>query len=190
MKSKTIVISSVMAASMMMSANVSAGNKHHFSDYAKVTDVEPVVKTITHRSPRQECYTERVSYEVPVGRSRNNSHTSTIVGAILGGIAGKEIGRKSSGIHKDTATAVGAILGGSIGRDINKKRGAYEYTETRYRDEQRCETQYDTYYEDKIVGYKVTYRYKGNTYNTRMDYDPGNKIPVEVSVKPKKGRHY
>ena len=50
--------------------------------------------------------------------------------------------------------------------------------------ERRCEVveRYDR--EEQVVGYHVTYRYKGNTFTTRMQNDPGKWLPVRVSVEP------
>lgn len=38
--------------------------------------------------------------------------------------------------------------------------------------------------ERRISGYDVEYRYKGELYMSRMDYDPGNKLRVRVTVAP------
>ena len=38
--------------------------------------------------------------------------------------------------------------------------------------------------ERHISGYDVEYRYKGQLYMSRMDYDPGNKLRIRVTVAP------
>lgn len=35
-----------------------------------------------------------------------------------------------------------------------------------------------------LVGYQVAYRYQGQVYVTRMDYDPGERLRVRVTVRP------
>jgi uncharacterized protein YcfJ len=50
------------------------------------------------------------------------------------------------------------------------------------RDVQRCRTVQSA--TDTIQGYDVRYRYHGREYTTRMAYDPGDRIPVDVSVQP------
>jgi uncharacterized protein YcfJ len=50
------------------------------------------------------------------------------------------------------------------------------------RDVQRCRTIETS--TDTIQGYDVRYRYHGREYVTRMAYDPGDRIPVDVSVQP------
>jgi uncharacterized protein YcfJ len=36
----------------------------------------------------------------------------------------------------------------------------------------------------RITGYWVTYRFGGRTATTRLSYDPGDRIPVDVSLSP------
>ena len=38
--------------------------------------------------------------------------------------------------------------------------------------------------ERRVVGYDVEYRYRGETYMSRLSYDPGERIRVRVSVTP------
>ena len=38
--------------------------------------------------------------------------------------------------------------------------------------------------EERVDGYQVTYRYKGETFETRLPYDPGDRIRVRVGVSP------
>ena len=43
--------------------------------------------------------------------------------------------------------------------------------------DRRCKTVYDT--SEKIVGYDVSYRLEGKQGMVRMDYNPGQQIPVK-----------
>jgi uncharacterized protein YcfJ len=78
----------------------------------------------------------------------------------------------------------GTVLGGSIGRDIgyqnNPPRGGY----TRYATQDNCRVVDDYREEERVEGYRVTYRYNGAEYVTRTAHDPGNKIRVRVEVQP------
>jgi uncharacterized protein YcfJ len=49
---------------------------------------------------------------------------------------------------------------------------------------ERCETRYRSHREERIDGYNVLYRYKGQKYSTRMPYDPGYRIKVRVDIRP------
>jgi len=101
-----------------------------------------------------------------------------ILGGIIGGVAGHQIG---GGHGRDVATAVGAVIGAGVGNNAtSRNRGQYE----RSGYETRCETVNDVDYEQRIDGYDVTYRYNGQIYQTRMPYDPGRRIPVNVDVRP------
>ncbi|MCW8886444.1 MAG: hypothetical protein OQK12_14510 [Motiliproteus sp.] len=148
--------------------------------YAKVVNVDPITETLTHRVPRETCWTEQVAYQEP--GYRNNSYTPALIGGLIGAAVGNSLGKKHHKTNRTIkAVALGA-LGASIGRDMGRRHHTASRVE--YRDEQRCEVSYETSYEERIVGYDVRYRYRGETYNTKMDYDPGNKIRVRVNVRP------
>ncbi|MGU9957208.1 MAG: glycine zipper 2TM domain-containing protein [Arenicellales bacterium WSBS_2016_MAG_OTU3] len=148
-------------------------------NYAKVTSVEPITRTVRVNNPREECWSERVA--VPE-RSGGQSYTAEIFGGILGAAIGNEFG---SGRGKDAATAAGALLGGSIGRDIKNKRDSRGYYNgSSYELVERCETVDNYHSEERVDGYNVTYNYNGQEYRTRMRQDPGERIKVRVSVNP------
>ena len=46
------------------------------------------------------------------------------------------------------------------------------------------ETRYRHRREQRIDGYDVVYKYKGQRYSTRMPYDPGRRIKVRVDIRP------
>lgn len=143
-----------------------------FYDSAKVTHVEPVYQIERINAPRRECYDEPVTHY----RERNDSYTGLIAGGIVGGAIGNRFGH---GRGRDIATIAGVALGASIGRDLSRDEEV-AYTTT----EQRCH-EVDNYYEQRnIIGYDVSYRYKGHDYVTRTDRDPGRTIRVKVSVSP------
>ena len=49
---------------------------------------------------------------------------------------------------------------------------------------ERCETRYREHREERIDGYRVLYRYRGQKYMTEMPYDPGNRLRVRVDIRP------
>ena len=158
------------------------GKGHGRLDFAKVVAVEPITQSYSRKVPYQECWTEQVRYDRPVGGGYR-SNTPAILGGVIGALAGRDLGRHN---HKDTRALkaiAGGLLGASIGRDLGS-RSQPQRTVAEYRNEERCETRYDTQWEERITGYDVRYRYRGETYNTRMDYDPGEKIRVRVQVRP------
>lgn len=186
---KTGLTTALMIASLLAAASSAyAGHKGHrdnrsasdaVTDFAKVTHVEPIYKTVAHRTPERQCWTETVAYEQPHNGYR--SHTGTILGGLIGGAIGNELGHHKS--NQQVGAVAGAILGASVARDIGNKSNPH-YSSTEYREEERCEVTHQVSYEEKITGYKVTYRYHGNLYHTRMDHHPGKKIKVAVNVSP------
>ena len=65
------------------------------------------------------------------------------------------------------------------------RRRANGYEAVQYsRPVTRCETHYSEQQEERIDGYEVLYRYKGQKYSTRMPHDPGRRIRVRVDIRP------
>lgn len=177
---KKLLFGTITAAALMASVSTPAlARSDARFDYAKVTNVTPIYKTIEHRRPQRECWVETVSYERPHYRSR--SHTGTIVGGIIGAAIGNELGHKKR--NKQVGALAGAVLGASIGSDISRRKRDYGSV-TEFRDKERCEVRHAVEYEERVIGYDVTYRYHGETYHTRMDHDPGRKLKVAVNVRP------
>lgn len=175
-----------------ISLPVAAGKYRDYSnsayDYAKVVGVTPVVETFEVNNPVEECWDERVPRQVyHRDHRRHKSHTGEIFGAIIGAAVGNQFG---SGRGKKVATAAGAILGGSIARDIkhqNRHNRDYHRDYDRpvaYETVQRCAVRDSYTTEERIVGYDVAYKYRGNVFHTQMNHDPGAKIKVKVTVNP------
>ena len=158
-----------------------AGHKHHkqnrHTDFAKVTDVDPIYKTIKHQVPERSCWTE-TRYE-PVDDYQ--SYTPTVIGTLIGGAIGNEVGHSKT--NKKVGAVVGGVLGATLARDWSHSRSGSS-NRTRAVNEEICETNYRSEFEERIVGYNVRYRYQGQTYHTRMDHHPGKRLKVAVHVSP------
>ena len=180
MKNILITISLTTLLTVASTASL-AGNKHHrknhsFDDTAKVTHVEPLYKTVRVSSPQRECWNQ------PQHRSHNTgykSYTSTIAGGIVGGVLGNQLG---GGSGKTAMTIAGTLLGGSIGRDLGYNSQGHD--DDYYNGSEQCRVTERYHEEERTDGYRVTYRYHGQTYTTHMDHNPGKRIPIEVSVRP------
>ena len=70
-------------------------------------------------------------------------------------------------------TMIGAAIGHGPVRRVDYSRPV-----------ERCATRYRNHQEQRIDGFDVVYRYKGQKYATRMPYDPGKKIKVRVDIRP------
>jgi len=142
-------------------------------DYARVTNVEPVFRTIRINAPRQECWDEeRTSYNPGY-----QSGTPTIIGGLIGGVIGNQFGK---GHGKQVATVAGALLGGSIARDSQYQNSGGGHATTRV---ETCRTVDDYHTEERIEGYRVSYKYRGQIYTSRMNREPGKRVRVRVRVR-------
>lgn len=146
--------------------------------YGKVTDVQPIMRTVQVTTPRETCWDEPVR-QTHYGPGRHRSFTSTVVGGIIGGVVGNQFG---GGSGQDAMTVAGALLGASIGRDAAYRRQAY--AQTSYVTERRCEIEEVVHEEQRLEGYQVAYKFKGRNYVTRTANDPGKRIRLRVQVNP------
>lgn len=177
---KRLIIASLFASALV---GVQAET---YTDNARVRSAEPQYENVN--VPRNECSThwveervDRSAYERQSGPDRQYG------GAILGGLAGGVIGHQiGGGSGKDAATALGVVLGAMTGDRManDGRRGQYDNRpqEISQREVQSCRTVYDT--QTRLTGYRVAYEYRGQNYTTFMHSNPGNSLPVRVSVDP------
>lgn len=151
---------------------------------ARVLHVEPLFAQVEVAVPREVCRQQDVAIEPRTRRFGQRSATGPLLGAVIGGAIGNAVG--SGKRNKQVGVAVGALLGGSIGADIARQRRAERYRDqpVRYRRETVCTVENDYRIEERPNGYRVTYRFAGETYETFTDYRPGETIPVRVAVTP------
>ncbi len=195
---KTVLTIAVLST-LGLSAGAASAAPH--SDVASVISATPILERVT--VPRRECYNEQVTaydqrrvvrpvQQEYVTESRPNSGGGALLGAIVGGVIGHQFGNSSGG--RDRGTAAGAVIGGLIGNDVERtnnsgydngyrRASAYEVESVPVtRDVQRCNVVSE--YRDEIRGYDVRYSYNGREYATRMSYDPGPTMPINVDVRP------
>ncbi len=141
-------------------------------NYGRVIDARPIYQSVAVEIPQESCRVETIAHQE---RGRNgDSFAGTVMGGLVGAAIGHQIGHGRGG-----ATAVGGLIGASIGNDAS--RGSRAVT---YRDQEVCDTHYRTEYENRIVGYDVSYSYQGRVYQTRTNRHPGDRIAVAVEVRP------
>jgi len=152
---------------------------HAYEAYATVESVTPTREIINE--PYQTCSTEYQQTTVPVAPPPYQDHS--VAGAVVGGIAGGLIGSLfGHGNGKVAMAAVGAGAGAIAGDRIGSQPGnsgpAYSTTTTPV---QRCQ-QVDHY--DVRTMYTVVYQFNGQRYSTKLPYNPGSQLRVNVSVVP------
>ena len=145
-----------------------------FIDKARVIDAHPLYETIEVARPTTECWTERVTRN----DHRRGDYVAPIVGGILGGVAGHQFGRGSG---NTAMTVAGTLLGASLGQNHNRSHHRQRPIVDHVR---RCETVDRYEQQQQLTGYRVKYRYEGQTYYTETTEHPGNHIPVRVNVSP------
>jgi uncharacterized protein YcfJ len=143
-----------------------------FEDFGRVVRVQPRVEQV--RMPRQECRTEYVQTQVQPQRSAGGS----VVGGIAGALLGSQVG---GGNGKVAAAAAGAIAGAVVGDRVDNDGRNYA-PQAQEQAVRQCRTVESV--QERTNGYDVTYDYRGHTYTTVMNRDPGNRIRVRVSVEP------
>ena len=168
------LIASLTAALVMSSGMAWAGHAPGFPDRAKVIASTPVFEQINE--PTRECWTVPVSREERVVYHNRSDSGNSVLGAIFGGLVGSTIG---SGSGKVAAAAVGAATGAVIGDRWNGRDGYYATRQTRPMEQCRVVDNY----RQQIIGYDVVYRYQDKEFTTRLPYDPGKWLQVNVDVR-------
>ncbi|OYY95782.1 MAG: hypothetical protein B7Y41_00345 [Hydrogenophilales bacterium 28-61-23] len=135
---------------------------------ANVTSVRAVVGP-----PEQRCWVER---EQVVQEKRRSNAPGTIVGALIGGILGHQIG---GGSGKDLATAGGAVAGALMGANISRDRNGQEVIT---QDVQHCEN--TTRYAQPEY-WDVTYMFRGQEHRVQMTANPGLTVTVNERGEPR-----
>ena len=167
-----------LLATVAVISTMSFATSASADEYATVTAVKPNYQNVSVPRYRTDC---RVN-QVPIyGTVQGQASTGdTIVGAIIGGAIGNQVG---GGSGKDAATVLGAI----IGADVANKRGSQSQEIVGYREEQTCKNV--TYYEtqEELKNYTIRYEWRGIQGSTRTynNYRVGDRIPVEVTVRAK-----
>lgn len=141
--------------------------------WADVLRVDPVYDNVDSTRPREECYETGVERRYD---TRGNNTAGTVIGAIVGGALGNQVGK---GDGRKAATVAGALIGGAVGNDQARRDDRY-YPER----QTQCQTISERYSERRLAGYDVQYRYRGEVYMSHLDYDPGERMRVRISVTP------
>ena len=154
-------------------ADISAEEAISFG-FADVLRSDPIYETVQEARPREVCA------DVSTERNRryDNTNAGTVIGALVGAALGNQVG---AGDGRRAATVAGAVVGGAVGREVDASDNP-QGAERSVRSECRV---VDQYVERKeVVGYDVQYRYRGEVYSSRLDYEPGEKLRVRVAVSP------
>ncbi|WP_455201192.1 glycine zipper 2TM domain-containing protein [Kaarinaea lacus] len=167
--SLTLVFSSLAFADHKRHAHK---QKEHVR-YAKVIHVKPIYRKVRVVYPEQQCWREEV--KKPVTRRVNHASPEAVVlGGFIGGVIGHELGKNN---NPELATVAGALIGSTLVHNANTQY--YRTGEYRVYQRRHCRTENHYRTERQLKGYRVTYRYRGELYTTRMKHHPGKRIPID-----------
>ena len=141
---------------------------------APVTSVRAIVGP-----PEQRCWVERQQVVESVqgqGRPGDGNAGNAVLGAIIGGVLGHQVG---GGRGKDAATAAGAVAGAVIASGAAGGRGDGAITYDR--NVQRCKTVAS----GKPEFWDVTYNFRGTEHHIQMSAPPGRTIAVNGRGEPR-----
>jgi len=149
-------------------------------DIAEVLRSEPQTRIVRIVEPQQECHREvRYVHSVERRAGGPDSGAATLVGGVLGAVLGHQVGRGES---RGIGTVAGALIGGAIGNEL--ARGPARDDDIRPVEAERCQVHSVERYEERVDGYRVTYRYNGHIFSTQLPRDPGGTLRVRVNVEP------
>jgi uncharacterized protein YcfJ len=131
-------------------------------EVGQVLSSTPVIQQVA--VPRTYC-NQPGYYSQP-----QTSGAGGLMGAIAGGGIGSQIGH---GGGTAAAVALGVIGGAILGNQIEANGARQAYAQP------ACGT--ETTYENRTVGYNVTYEYAGRQYTMQMPYDPGPTVQLQVT---------
>lgn len=207
---KFIAVSVLLGLSNLAIAADAPQLRHRFTEYADVVNVEPVFRQVRYQKPQKECWIDQEEHVViregsrqtfgqPIRQSnssRSYSGGDALIGGLIGGVIGNQLGKRGNRGARNGATVAGAIVGSVLanearGSDVSRHRRHSNRTRTTQpqrivttRPVERCRETTHTSYEQRIHGYDVTYTYRGRTFTTRMNRDPGNQIELQVNLAP------
>lgn len=172
--------------------------------YATVIGTEPVRETVTGSAPREVCEDVAVQERLP---ERDGNIGGTVAGALIGGLVGNQVGdgngRKAATV---AGAAAGGYIGNRVDRkhqggqvvtrierqcrtvsDTTTSSRTVAWNVTYRTPDGRTDTmrtdrkpgsRISMGTEQRVIGYDVVYRYRGERQTLRMDDRPGDRLPV------------
>lgn len=169
-----VTFSATIVTPALADRNHDHHDRHRHYDYAKVIAVSPIYRMVEVAVPRESCWQEQE--QRPVRRQvRSDNAEKMLVGGLIGGVIGHHLGQ---GDDRDIATIAGTLIGAAVGHDQGTTQG--QTREYYVENSTHCRTDTDYRTEQQLDGYQVTYRYRGELYDTRMDQPPGDRIRIPV----------
>lgn len=167
----TYKVSYLLAAIILGSSALSA-ESFSTTEYIKVNNSIPFYTTVSEDIPSEQC--QDVREEIQSG-TQNADVVGAVAGGALGGVLGHNVG---GGRGKTAATVGGAILGVLAGQNIGSKYNTPQGDS--YRVVRKCQTVYSTRSRKVLGGYTNIAKLKGQEIRIESD-SPLKEIPVTVT---------
>ncbi|MDQ7073729.1 MAG: hypothetical protein Q9O24_00890 [Gammaproteobacteria bacterium] len=172
----TLLLKSLLLSALIFTpfiAEASQKHRHHqqsYTSFARVTHVEPIVRYIEVTRPHKECWDEEDEYDSHENRQPHSTgHRAPIFNGTLGNRIINPQKEKKSDLRQPKTNQQ------SHSRNTKEHRGRHH---------QECRVVNRHHREKQIDGYLVHYRYKGENFETRLPYHPGDRMKVRISVTP------
>jgi uncharacterized protein YcfJ len=149
---------------ILMMALAGLATAANATEYAKVISSTPVLGDVS--TPQRNCWDEQVQVQQP------RTGVGATIGAVAGGLLGSTMGRGSGNV---AATAAGVVTGAVVGDSLERNSSSTQTV-------RKCQTTQIT--QRQTIGYDVVYEYGGQRYTARLAQDPGESLPINVSVSP------
>lgn len=175
----------ILLAALVMSA-IQVAPAHAHYQWAEVVGVEPIYQQVAVNVPQQQCWTQQIpvtttSYTQGDYRPRENL-TGILVGGLLGAAVGNHLGHGSS--NRKVGAVAGGLLGASVANDVGRNNAVRQQSQTRWVNQQQCQTVDQVQYQQQLAGYRVSYLFNGRVLTAMMDRDPGPQVQLWVDVRP------
>lgn len=138
-----------------------------------ITETTKVVTGYTTQCNKERIYDNRKKegsvFDGASGALKGDG--GALAGAIIGGLVGNQFG---GGNGKTAMTVLGTIVGSNIGNKTIEKEQPHSRVVT------VCDDIPQVEYQQKVVGWNVTYQFEGAVYQTTMATDPGSYVTLET----------
>mgnify|MGYP000064514249 CR=1 FL=1 len=141
--------------------------------WAQVLRADPVYERVLVTEQVEQC-SDAVEYERIDGGGRRTA--GAVIGAVVGGVLGNQVG---DGSGRRAATAAGAVAGGVAGSRIAGEGGTGEVVLG-----PGCQLVEVDREVNRLAGYDVEYRYRGDVFMSRVAEDPGERMRIRIAVSP------
>jgi len=108
-----IILAGVVGAALATAGMVIAGKALTRPEHGDVVRVHPRIEQVS--TPREVCRDVTSTRHV---RREDNLNNGTLIGALVGGA----VGNRHGGSNRDAATVLGAVAGGFAGREIDRRK--------------------------------------------------------------------